>query len=75
MHLDVFNQTNTSRLAQHCWEGDLKMCPHALGTLRLCRERAQPMKAEAPCYTAAAGCWVIYNACESDQMQIVQADD
>ena len=44
-------------------------------TLRTCSERAQPMRDEAPCYSDTAGFWVIYNTCESDQMQIVHADD
>lgn len=47
----------------------------ALSVLRTCSEPAQPMRDEAPCYSDTAGCWVIYNTCESDQMQIVHADD
>lgn len=46
-----------------------------LSVLRACSERAQPMRDEAPCYSDTAGFWVIYNTCESDQMQIVHADD
>lgn len=47
----------------------------ALSVLQTCSEWVQPMRDEAPCYSDTAGCWVIYNTCESDQMQIVHADD
>lgn len=53
---------------------DLKICLLPASSERAASERSQ-WETKAPCHSDTAGCWVIYNTCESDQMQIVHADD